>query len=87
MRQLTLRGLDKDLTRCLHALARRERLSLNEAALRLMRRGAGLPDPPGASATVGDALDGFVGKWCKEQEVELLSSITACEATDESLWR
>jgi hypothetical protein len=86
MKQLSLRGFDKDLARCLRNVARRERLSLNKTALLLMRRGAGLVDSPGASATVGDALDAFVGKWSEEQEKELLSSIEACETVDESLW-
>jgi len=87
MEQLSLRGFDKELTRRLRELARREGLSLNKAALLLMRRGAGLVESRDASATVGDALDGFIGKWSAEQEAQLLSSIESFEAVDEALWK
>ncbi len=42
MTQLTLRGLDPELEKRLRELAARDQLSLNKAALKLMRRGAGL---------------------------------------------
>ena len=87
MEQLSLRGFDKELTRRLRETARRERLSLNKAALLLMRRGAGLIESADASATVGEALDGFIGRWSARQEEQLLESIEACEAVDERLWR
>ena len=50
MKQLTVRGFDDDLERAIRQLARRERISLNQAALKLLRRGAGLPDGQGATA-------------------------------------
>jgi hypothetical protein len=86
MQQLSLRGFDKELERRLREVARREHLSLNKAALLLMRRGAGLLEAPESAGTVGSTLDAFVGKWSVEQERELLDSIAACETLDESLW-
>ncbi len=38
MNQLTVRGFDKDLQRCLREFARRQGVSLNRAAVTLMRR-------------------------------------------------
>lgn len=87
MQQLSLRGFDKELTRRLKEVARREGLSLNKAAILLMRRGAGLVQSPESAATVGDALDGFIGRWSEEQERKLLQSIEVCEAVDETLWK
>jgi len=87
MEQLSLRGFDKELTRRLRETARRERLSLNKAALLLMRRGAGLVESADVSTTVGEALDGFIGRWSAREEEQLLESIEACEAFDERLWR
>ena len=86
MQQLSVRGFDKDLFRRLKEIARREGLSLNRAALLLMRRGAGLLESPEASATVGGALDSFIGKWSPEEERSLLDSIAVCESVDEELW-
>ena len=87
MSQLSLRGFDKALERKIRELARRERISLNKAALLLMRRGAGLVTSPDASATVGTALDSFVGRWSAHEERRFLDSIAACEAVDPSLWK
>jgi len=87
MNQLSIRGFDKELARRIRQLARRDRISLNKAALILMRRGAGLLESPDTSATVGDALDSFIGKWSAEDERRLLDSIAACEAVDPDLWK
>lgn len=87
MQQLSLRGFDKELERSLREVAKRERVSLNKAALLLMRRGAGLVASPDSSATVGAALDPFIGSWSESQERRLLDSIAACETVDEALWK
>jgi hypothetical protein len=87
MDQLSLRGFDKELARRIRELARREGVSLNKAALLLMRRGAGLVESEPASAAVGDALDQFIGRWSAADERRLLESIAACETVDEALWK
>ncbi|MEO8380953.1 MAG: hypothetical protein ABI779_14920 [Acidobacteriota bacterium] len=87
MDQLSLRGFDKDLTRRIRELAKREHISLNKAALLLMRRGAGLLEPEGPSAAIGEALDQFIGRWSASDEKRLLQSIAPCEAVDEALWK
>ncbi len=86
MQQLSVRGFDKELARRLREIAKRKGLSLSRAALLLMRRGAGLVESPGASATVGGALDSFIGKWSPDDEQRLLDSIAICESVDEDLW-
>jgi hypothetical protein len=87
MQQLSLRGFDKELERQIRLLARRERISLNRAALTLLRRGAGVMDAPDAAGTVGPALDSFVGRWSARDGRRLLDSIAACGAVDRELWR
>jgi len=87
MTHLSLRGFDKELERRLRELARRENVSLNEAALLLLRRGAGLDEAGQPSAVVGDALDRFIGVWSVADERRLLKSIAACETVDEALWK
>lgn len=87
MNQLSVRGFDKDLMKRLREVARREDLSLNRAALVLLRRGAGLAEKKEASAAVGDALDRFIGTWSKNDERALLRGITACESIDEDMWK
>src|SRR5258705_13205547 len=61
MNQLSLRGFDKELARRIRELARREHVSLNKAALLLMRRGAGLVESETPSSAGGGALCRLVG--------------------------
>lgn len=64
-------------------IARREGVSMNEAALRLLRRGAGLADT--VKGQIGNALDAFIGRWSETDEKSLLESIAVCETVDEAL--
>jgi hypothetical protein len=85
--QLTLRGLGPELERRLRKLASEEDLSLNQAALRLMQRGAGLSERRVRSDTIGDALDAFIGTWSAAQAKEVLAAARDFERLDEDLWR
>lgn len=89
MRQLTLRGFDPQLETRLVELARARSISLNRAALELMRRGAGIGggEPPGPeSSSIGTALDKFIGVWSQSEEEEFLRSIENLERIDSELW-
>ncbi len=93
MKQLTLRGFDPELERRLRKLARERSLSLNRAALLLMRRGAGLATTTEHSAdltegtqAIGPALDRFIGVWSDDEERAFLRSIEALERVDPDLW-
>lgn len=87
MKQLTVRGFDKDLLRKIQELARRSNLSLNKAALELMRRGAGLQEGVAPPNVVGDSLDAFIGSWSESQERELLEAISPFEMIEEGFWK
>lgn len=87
MDQLSLLGLDKKLARRVRELAEEEHVSLNDAALLLMRRGAGLPEPVPSQSTVGDALDRFIGRWSSDDEQNVLQNIASCETVDQALWK
>jgi len=82
--QLTLRGLPVRLQREIRELARREGVSLNKAALRLLEKGAGLDERP--EDRIGHSLDALIGTWSKEEAKSLLDSIKSCEQIDTALW-
>lgn len=89
MDQLTLRGFDAELERRLRELARERSLSLNKAAMLLMRRGAGLAPPadrPEGGRTVDAALDRFIGVWSVEEERQFLRSLAELDDIDPELW-
>jgi hypothetical protein len=87
MKQLTLRGFDKPLKDRVRALARERGISLNRAALLLMRLGAGLDDEGKARDVVGRSLDGFIGDWTAAEAREFESAVSVFEQVDEESWK
>jgi hypothetical protein len=85
-RQLTLRGLDAELERRIRDVARRDNLSLNQAALALLRQGAGLRSEKSADI-VGDSLDAFIGRWTKAEADQFDEFMKDFEQIDASLWQ
>lgn len=85
LRQLTVRGFGDDVERRLRALARAEGISLNEAVLRLLRRGAGLQSPD-TGDVIGDALDHLGGTWTTTDLREFESAVRITEQVDDGLW-
>ena len=86
MKQLTIRGFDDQLEATLRQLAESQSISLNRAALTLMRRGAGLSDQQKSSDRVGSALDKFIGIWTGEDEAELERALEPFEEIDPEVW-
>lgn len=62
MTQLTLRCFDPELEKSLRELAARDNSSLNKAALKLMRRGAGLEAVTAPAPGIGRQLRQFAGQ-------------------------
>ncbi len=85
MHQLTVRGFDAELADSIRRLAQQERISLNQAVLRLLRRGAGLANYQGSVDTVGSSLDGFIGSWTRKQADQMDRALQDLEGTDESM--
>jgi len=86
MTQLTVRGFDKELERRLREVARRDGVSLNRAALHLLRRGAGLGDAPARTNQVGNALDHLAGAWSATEADEVRAATRVFERVDPELW-
>ena len=86
--QLTIRGFDKELERRIRELAKRERLSLNQAALKLLRKATGLDGESSARPDrVGAALDEHIGAWSDREAQELLDHVADFEVIDEEMWK
>ncbi len=86
LKQLTIRGFDRELEASLRRVARHEGISLNRAALRVLRKGASIQTTRARGPLVGTALDGFIGSWSSRDERELLRAIGVFEQVDDSLW-
>lgn len=85
-KQLTIR-CDDDLAREIEDLARREGLSLNQAVLRLLRKGAGIAEGDETRDAIGSSLDWFAGSWTEEQAREFDEAVADFETIDEELWK
>ena len=87
MNQLTVRGFDDELSERIRRLAKRDGTSLNQAALKLLRKGAGLADPAQKADTVGVSLDLLIGSWSDDEAAELDAALEEFEVIDEAAWQ
>ncbi|MGH7856933.1 MAG: antitoxin [Candidatus Binatia bacterium] len=86
MNQLTVRGFDEELEAEIRRVAEREHLSLNQAVLRILRRGAGLEEDSEEAGRVGSSLDHLAGTWSTD-EAEAMAAVEAeFERIDPELW-
>ena len=84
--QLTVRGFDDDLGEALRQLAQREGISLNQAAIKLLRQGAGLCEGEPASDKVGCSLDHLIGSWTASEAAEMDAALADFESVDKAMW-
>jgi hypothetical protein len=82
-----VRGFDDELSASVHRLAKREGLSLNQAALRLLRKGAGLTEDGTDPNTIGSSLDDLFGAWTSEEAEAFNAALDVFETVDESAWK
>ena len=87
MKQLTVRGFDDELAETIRRVAERDRTSLNKAALKLLRKGAGLAENHNRADTVGSSLDHLIGSWSRAEADEFDAALKDFETIDESIWR
>ena len=86
MNQLTVRGFDKELERRLRQVAKERGVSLNQAALILLRGGAGLGRDRPAAPIVADSLDHLIGSWSANDERVFSQAVSGFETIDPNLW-
>ena len=84
MNQLTVKCFNKELAESVRRFAERAGLSLNQAALRLLRNGAGLTEFPGSENTIGSSLDDLFGTWSTGEAEAFNASLDDFEKVDES---
>ena len=71
----------------LRETARRREISLNKAALYLMRKGAGIRTADEGPMVVGESLDAYIGCWTEKEELALRESIIELDRVDGGFWR
>ncbi len=84
---MTLRELDDDLIATIRRIAERDSTSENQAALKLLRKGAELEDVAPANGKVGNSLDEFIGTMSPEEAAEIDAAVRELRTVDKSMWR
>ena len=84
MNQLTVRGISDELSDSIRQLALSEGISLNQAALKLLRKGAGLTEGSGNENAIGTSLDDLFGTWSRDEAEEFNAALAVFEKVDES---
>lgn len=84
MNQLTVRGLGNDLAGRIQCLTRRETTSLNQTALKLLRKGVGLKEASEGTDTVGSSVGNLIGAWTQAERGEFDAALEEFEMLDAS---
>lgn len=85
--QLTLRGLGPELEEVLQREASEEGISLNQAAVRLLKRGAGLSEKRLRRDVIGSTLDKYIGVWSEQDARRFTEATSDLERIDPELWK
>jgi hypothetical protein len=86
MNQLTLRGFEPELKVRLQKIAEDEGISLNQAALRLMRQGAGLNQAKSVDV-IGTSLDMFIGTMDDKEALAIHLATAEFDIIDKESWK
>ena len=87
MNTLTLTELDDGLVAKIRRVAERDQTSENQAALKLLRKGAGLKDGATSNGKIGNSLDEFIGTMSHDEAAEIDAAIAELRVIDEAMWR
>jgi hypothetical protein len=87
MKQLTIRGVSRDVERRIRAVARKEGVSLNKAALRLLQAAVDAPAPKENSGKIGHSLDRFIGTMSDEEAAAIIEANKVFDVIDPELWK
>ena len=88
MNQLTLRGFDEELAERIRRLSEKEGISLNKAALKLLKKGSEIEDPSRTMNVVGSSLDHFIGTWSDEEAEQIMTFVNDTFGyVDEDMWK
>jgi len=87
LKQLTIRGFGTELEKKLRDFASREGISLNQAVLKLLRKGASADLKASKPVEIGTSLDHLFGTWTDEETKEIMDAAADFEKIDADLWK
>ena len=86
MNQLTIRGFGEEIEREIRKMAKKEKISLNQAVLRILHQGISSPGQALKDTVIGASLDHLAGTW-SEDEARVMEAVEKdFEQIDLELW-
>ena len=85
MNAMTVRNLPPAVARAVREKARKERLSLNKAIVRLLEAATGVGQP--AKPVVHHDLDHLAGTWSEAEYQEFMGSLREQRKIDPEMWK
>ena len=83
MRQITVRGIPKELEQEIEARARAHGESLNKSVIRLLKQAVGLDRPQKKKRD----FSALAGKWGARESSEFERNVRLFETIDEEVWK
>jgi hypothetical protein len=89
MKQITIRGIPKDVEKVVKQEAARKKTSINKALVSLLEKAAGTSTSSGErkGPVLYHDLDHFAGLWAREEAVVFDKALDAQRKIDEGLWK
>ena len=87
MKKMTVEFSDEELMGKIERFAEVRKLEIEDAAIRLLRTGAGLPEVPRTPGPIGTGLDEFFGVWTHEEAEEFRGYIKEAMRIEREAWK
>ena len=84
MNAITVRNLPPKVAKAVKEKARREKLSLNRAIVRLLEEATGEKGP---KKIVHDDLDHLAGRWSEQEYEDFMKALREQRRIDPEMWR
>ena len=87
MKQYTIRGIDNALDKAVRETATKDRVSVNKAAVSLLRKAVGLDTDERPKGPPYHNLDDLAGVLSKEESNPMLKALESVRRVDPDLWK
>lgn len=87
MKQITIRGIPKDVEKIVKREATRKKTSINKVLVSLLEKAAGTSSTEQKGPVLYRDLDHFAGLWAKEEAAAFNKALDAQRTIDEDLWK
>lgn len=87
MKQITIRGVPKEVEKVVKQEAARRKTSLNKAVVSLLEKAAGTAAPEKNKQVLYHDLDHFAGLWAREEAAAFDRALAVQRKIDEDIWK